>query len=191
MNGMIMNLKNNDIMDKLVYLYTIKGQFHIYFNEQDNNFYKIQVDENKNYTPAIVFLISISSAIRNLIGKYVPDTAILYYLSFGVIGYYIAKNIIKKTNSSLFKNNLIYLERREFIDNFLFQAIKSNKSYNLIIYAIIFTFLFLSVDFFIHYETYLLFLLCALECLILLMLETKPYKRFLVLRSLKTEANND
>ena len=191
MNGMIMNLKNNDIMDKLVYIYTIKGRFHIYFNEQDNNFYKIQVDENKNYTSTIIFLISISSAIRNLIGKYVPDTAILYYLSFGVIGYYIAKNIIKKTNSSLFKNNLIYLERKEFIDNFLFQAIKSNKSYNLIIYAIIFTFLFLSVDFFIHYETYLLFLLCALECLILLMLETKPYKRFLVLRSLKTETNND
>ena len=191
MNGMIMNLKNNDIMDKLVYIYTIKGRFHIYFNEQDNNFYKIQVDENKNHTLTIIFLISISSAIRNLIGKYVPDTAILYYLSFGVIGYYIAKNIIKKTNSSLFKNNLIYLERKEFIDNFLFQAIKSNKSYNLIIYAIIFTFLFLSVDFFIHYETYLLFLLCALECLILLMLETKPYKRFLVLRSLKTETNND
>lgn len=188
---MIMNLKNNDIMDKLVYIYTIKGRFHIYFNEQDNNFYKIQVDENKNHTLTIIFLISISSAIRNLIGKYVPDTAILYYLSFGVIGYYIAKNIIKKTNSSLFKNNLIYLERKEFIDNFLFQAIKSNKSYNLIIYAIIFTFLFLSVDFFIHYETYLLFLLCALECLILLMLETKPYKRFLVLRSLKTETNND
>ena len=186
-----MNLKNNDIMDKLVYIYTIKGRFHIYINEQDYNFYKIQVDENKNHTPTIIFLISISSAIRNLIGNYVHDTAILYYLSFGLIGYYIAKNIIKKTNNSLFKNNITHLERREFIDKFLCQAIKTNKLYNRITGILIFAFLFLSVDFFMYYETYLLFLLCALECLILLMLETKPYKRFLVLRSLKTETNND
>ncbi|MBN6065205.1 hypothetical protein HYE66_01830 [Aggregatibacter actinomycetemcomitans] len=187
---MMMNLKNN-IAEKLVYIYTIKGQFHIYFDTQDNNFYKIRVDDNKVHTPTIIFLILIANAAHRLIGKYVPDTAFFYYFIFMVIGYYIAKYTIKRINDSLFKNNLIYLDKKEFIDNFLFQAIKKSKLSNLIYYTTIFIFLFLSIYFFIYYETYALFLLSAIEFSILLMLETKPYKRSVILQSLMPEDHNN
>ncbi|MBN6065322.1 hypothetical protein HYE66_02460 [Aggregatibacter actinomycetemcomitans] len=175
-------------MQNLVPIYTVKDKYHIFYDEDKNQFCKKYTGADKDLRPYVVSAVLMANGVIFIIGKY-SENKIFSYFIFLLIAILIFKIIIYRIERSLNSISSIYIEYDDFVTNFLKLSKISSFRTNIILFVGVILFFIFTLSFFVNGENYLLLLISATAIVISLILYTNPYKRYLILREITQKAN--
>lgn len=158
-------------MKKYLPIYTEKDFFHILYDKEEQCFIQYNITTKSNTTSYTVFLIMLANALIVILGKFLINPTIYYFISL-MFMYFTSQYIIDKVY-----NSIILLESDKLEKNIKITII------SLIISIIIFTIL---SYFFIKYgSTYVFFILLATEMIVFTLLFGGFYESYKFLKNIK------
>ncbi|WP_109079232.1 hypothetical protein [Aggregatibacter kilianii] len=170
-------------MKNLIPIYTARDKFHIFYDVENRQFCKKYTGISKDIKPNVILSILIANSATYILGKHV-EHRYFSYITFILMSIIVFKIIIYKMEREMSNINSIYIEEIDFKEKFLEPSKISSRKTNLILFIFSLLFLIFSFSFFENGENRFLFLISATQIIISLILYTKPYKRYLILKNI-------